>query len=84
MSLLQLETYDALRAANVPESEAREAAKVVADAEMRVITMAERLNGLDSKLTIIMWIMGIGFSVMLGGFAATSAALWQVFLRLPR
>jgi hypothetical protein len=84
MSLLQLETYDALRAANVPDHEAREAAKVAADADMRVITMAERLNGLDSKLTIIMWIMGIGFSVMLGGFAATSAALWQVFLRLPR
>ena len=84
MSLLNIELYDALRAANVPEVEAREAAKVAADANMRVITMAERLNGLDSKLTIIMWIMGIGFSVMLGGFAATSAALWQVFLRLPR
>jgi hypothetical protein len=84
MSLLNIETFDALRAANVPEAEAREAAKVTADAEMRVITMAERLNGLDAKLTIIMWIMGIGFSVMLGGFAATAAALWQVFLRLPR
>lgn len=84
MSLVNIELFDALRAANVPEAEAREAAKVMADADMRVITMAERLNGLDAKLTIIMWIMGIGFSVMLGGFAATSAALWQVFLRLPR
>jgi hypothetical protein len=84
MSLIQSETYDALLAAGTPEPQARDAAKVMADADMRVITMAERLNGLDSKLTIIMWIMGIGFSVMLGGFAATSAALWQVFLRLPR
>ena len=84
MSLLNVEMYDALKAAGTPDTEAREAARVAADADMRVITMAERLNGLDSKLTIIMWIMGIGFSVMLGGFAATSAALWQVFLRLPR
>lgn len=84
MSLLNVEMYDALKATGTPDAEAREAARVMADADMRVITMAERLNGLDSKLTIIMWIMGVGFSVMLGGFAATFAALWQVFLRLPR
>lgn len=77
MSLLNIEMFDALKAAGTPDAEAREAAKVAADTEMRVITMAERLNGLDSKLTIIMWIMGIGFSAML-------AAFWQVFLRLPR
>jgi hypothetical protein len=77
MSLLNVEMYDALLATGTPEPQARDAAKVMADADMRVITMAERLNGLDSKLTIIMWIMGIGFGAML-------AAFWQVFLRLPR
>lgn len=77
MSLLNVEMYDALLASGTPEPHAREAARVAADADMRVITMAERLNGLDSKLTIIMWIMGVGFSAML-------AAFWQVFLRLPR
>ena len=77
MSLLNIEMYDALKAAGTPDAEAREAAMVAADAELRVITMAERLNGIDSKLTIILWIMGIGFSAML-------AAFWQIFLRLPR
>jgi hypothetical protein len=77
MSLLNVEMYEALLAGGTPEPQARDAAKVMADADMRVITMAERLNGLDSKLTIIMWGMGIGF-------AAVLAALWQILLRLPR
>ena len=84
MSLLQVEMYDALLATGTPEPQAREAAKVAADVDTRMVTLAERLNGIDSKLTILLWIMGIGFSTMLGGFLATFAAFWQVFLRLPR
>lgn len=77
MSLLNIETYDALRAANVPETEARNAAKVTAEVETRMVTLAERLNGLDSKLNLVIGIMLVGFSGII-------AALWQIFLRLPR
>jgi hypothetical protein len=77
MALIQLETYDALQAAGTPEPQARAAAEAAADMELRHTVMAERLNGIDSKLTVILWIMGIGFSTML-------AAFWQIFLRLPR
>ena len=77
MSLLNVEMYDALKAAGTPEHEAREAAKVAADADMRVVTMAERLNGLDSKLNLVIGVMLVGFSGII-------AALWQIFLRLPR
>ena len=77
MALLQIETYDALQAAGTPEPQARAAAEAAADIEIRHTVMAERLNGIDSKLTIILWVTGIGFSAML-------AAFWQIFLRLPR
>jgi len=69
--------YDALKAAGTPEPEAREAAKVAADADTRLISMAERLNGIDSKLTLVIGVMLVGFGAML-------AAFWQIFLRLPR
>lgn len=77
MALLQFETYAALQAAGTPEPLARDAAVAAADIDVRHTVLAERLNGIDSKLTIIMWIMGIGFGAMLTAF-------WQVFLRLPR
>lgn len=77
MSVMQSELYFALRAANTPEPEARAAAEAAGDIDVRHTVLAERLNGIDSKLTIMLWVMGLGFSAML-------AAFWQVFLRLPR
>jgi hypothetical protein len=77
MSLMQIETYEAHKASGCPEAEARAAASAAADIDVRHSVMAERLNGIDSKLNVIL-------SVMLVGFAAIGAALWQIFLRLPR
>lgn len=77
MSLLNIEMYDALLASGTPEPQARDAARVMADADMRMVTMAERLNGLDSKLNVVIGVMLVGFSGII-------AALWQIFLRLPR
>ena len=77
MSLLQSETYTALLAAGAPEPEARQAAIAAADIDVRHTVMAERLNGIDSKLNLVI-------GIMLIGFGATFAALWQIFLRLPR
>ena len=77
MSLLQTETLDAFRAAGAPEAEARAAAIAAADIDVRHSIMAERLNGIDSKLNLMIGVMLVGFGAML-------AAFWQVFLRLPR
>jgi hypothetical protein len=77
MSLMQSETYAAFLAAGTPEPEARQAAIAAADIDVRHTVMAERLNGIDSKLNVML-------GVMLVGFGATFAALWQIFLRLPR
>lgn len=80
MSLMNLETYDALRAANVPETEARDAAKVTAEVETRMGTLAERLNGLDSKLP---WIGATTITLNVLTLSAILALAWQVLQRLP-
>ena len=77
MSLINLEHYDALKAAGTPEHEARTAAAAFADIDVRHTVMAERLNGIDSKLNLVIGVMLVGFSGII-------AALWQIFLRLPR
>lgn len=77
MSLFQSETYDALLAAGAPEADARAAAIAAADIDVRHSVMAERLNGIDSKLNLVIGVMLVGFSGII-------AALWQIFLRLPR
>lgn len=77
MALLQVETYDALKAAGTPEPAARAAAEVAANMDVRHSVMAERLNGIDAKLNVVIGVMLVGFGAML-------AAFWQVFLRLPR
>lgn len=77
MSLINLEHYDALKASGCPEAEARTAAAAFADIDVRHTVMAERLNGIDSKLNLVIGVMLVGFSGII-------AALWQIFLRLPR
>lgn len=77
MSLLQSEAYDAHKAAGCPEADARAAAIAAADIDVRHSVMAECLNGIDSKLTLVIGVMLVGFSGII-------AALWQIFLRLPR
>jgi hypothetical protein len=77
MSLFQYETYTAFLAAGTPEPEARQAAIAAADIDVRHTVMAERLNGIDSKLNVMLGVMLVGFGAMLAGF-------WQIFLRLPR
>lgn len=77
MALLQSETYTALLAAGTPEPEARQAAEAAADIDVRHTVMAERLNGIDSKLTVMLGVMLVGFGAML-------VAFWHILLRLPR
>lgn len=84
MSLLSVEHYDALLAAGTPEPEARAAAKVTAETETRVLTMTERLDGLRTHLTIIQWVLGIGFAAVVALNILQANWMWQVLQRLPR
>ena len=84
MSLLNVEMYDALLASGTPEPQARDAAKVMADADTRVLTITERLDGLRLHLTIIQWVLGIGFAAVVALNILQANWMWQVLQRLPR
>jgi hypothetical protein len=77
MSSINFELYQALQSAGTPEPEARQAAMEVATMGGILAVLAERVNGIDSKLNVVI-------GVMLVGFGGILAALWQIFLRLPR
>lgn len=83
MSLMNLETYDALKAANVPEPEARAAATVIATGETRMLTLTERLDSLRAHLTVIQWVIGIGFAALIAMSILQLNWMWQVLHRLP-
>ena len=84
MSLIQTEIYDALLATGTPEPEARAAAKVLAETDTRVLTITERLDGLRIHLTIIQWVLGIGFAAVVALNILQANWMWQVLQRLPR
>ena len=73
--LMLTDLYDALRAANKPEDKARAAASSVADFDRRI----ERI---ETKLTIMLSLLGVMLAVMLGGFYAVWAQLVAMSAKL--
>lgn len=73
--LMLTDLYDALRAANIPEDKSRAAASSVADFNSRI----ERI---ETKLTVMMSLLGVMLAVMLGGFYAVWAQLVVMSARL--
>jgi hypothetical protein len=81
MALMLGRLYDALRAANVPDDKARDAAEEVANYEgertrLR-LEMSERFR--ESDLRLLKWMVGFQMAVSLG----TLGPVWQILLRLP-
>jgi hypothetical protein len=64
MALMIAEVYDAFRAANVPEEQARKAAEAVAAYE-------PRFGALERTLRVLEWMVGFNL-------AMTAAILWRV------
>jgi hypothetical protein len=56
MPVMMEKLYDALRAANVPEPQARAAAVEAAEHEVR-------LGAIEAKLTVLMWGLGINLTL---------------------
>lgn len=73
--LMLTDLYDALRAANIPEDKARAAASSVADFDSRI-------QGIETKLTVMMSLLGVMLAVMLGGFYAVWAQLVAMSAKL--
>ena len=67
--------YDALRAANIPEDKARAAASAVADFDRRI-------ECIETKLTVMLSLLGVMLAVMLGGFYAVWAQLVAMSAKL--
>jgi hypothetical protein len=73
--LILADLYDALRAADVPDDKARAAAAAVADFDRRI----ERI---ETKLTLMLSLLGVMIAVMLGGFYAVWAQLVAMSAKL--
>jgi hypothetical protein len=73
--LMLTDLYDARRAANIPEDKARAAASSVADFDRRI----ERI---ETKLTVMLSLLGVMLAVMLGGFYAVWAQLVAMSAKL--
>jgi hypothetical protein len=73
--LMLTDLYDALRAANIPEDKARAAASSAADFDRRI----ERI---ETKLTLMLSLLGVMGAVMLGGFYAVWAQLGALSAKL--
>ena len=73
--LILADLYDALRAADVPDEKARAAATEVADFDRRI----ERI---ETKLTLMLSLLGVMVAVMLGGFYAVWAQLVAMSAKL--
>ena len=72
--LILADLYDALRAADVPDDKAR-AATAVADFDRRI----ERI---ETKLSLMLSLLGVMIAVMLGGFYAVWAQLVAMSAKL--
>ena len=77
MTTMIAEVYDALKDAGASEDKARKAAEAVAQYDTR-------LAGVEAKVTLLMWVVGLHVAVSLTGFGLVLSLLWQVLQRLPK
>ena len=80
MALMVTEVYDALRAANVPDEKARQAAAALAGYE-------PRLGRIEQRVAVLTWMVAtnIGLSItMLAALGGIYLRLFDIAARLPR
>jgi hypothetical protein len=76
MAIMLEKLYDAPRAADVPDDIARAAAIEGADYD-------NRLAGVEARLTMLTWIVGIHLAVTLAGFGSMLGQLLSISAKLP-
>lgn len=83
MALMMSGLYDALLDAGASEDKARKAAEEAAAYETRLSSIDAKLDRLDSRMTLLQWVAGIGCSVMLALLLVNLNWSWQLLQRLP-
>ena len=63
MPVMMEKLYDALRAANVPDAQARAAAVEAAEHEVRLGAIEAKLTALESRVSMLTWVMGINLTL---------------------
>ena len=58
-------TYDALKAAGVPDNKAREAVEEIAGYENRPVGIEPLLTGIEAKVSMLQWMLGLNLAVSL-------------------
>jgi hypothetical protein len=83
MALMLGQSYEALRAGNVPDDKARAAAEEVANYEGELTKLRTELGGrmarMEGSLRLGQWMVGFVGAVVLG----VLGLVWQILLRLP-
>ena len=79
MALMVGQLYEALRAGNVPDDEARAAAEEVANYKGELGKLRIEVGEVRSDLRLVKWMVGFLIAGVLGVFALQ----WQILLRLP-
>jgi len=63
MPVMMEKLYDVLRAAQVPDEQAREAAVEAAEQENRFAAVATRLAEVEVRITRLTWVVGINVAL---------------------
>ena len=71
VSYLNADLYDALRSAGADEAMARKASESVRAPDQ----LSERIDGLDKRLGILMWMVGLNIGCTIGLYALLFRAL---------
>jgi hypothetical protein len=79
MALMLGRLYDALRAANVPDDKARDAAEEVANYEGELTRLRLEVGEVKADVRLLKWMACFLIAVVLGVFALQG----QILLRLP-
>jgi hypothetical protein len=63
MSVMMEKLYDALRAAHVPDEQARAAAVEAAQHETRFSDIESRLAGVEARMTMLTWVVTVNIGL---------------------
>jgi hypothetical protein len=63
LTKIDADIYEALMAAGTPEEKTRVAAKSVAEFDVRLVAVGTRIDRLNARLDIIIWILGANLAL---------------------
>jgi hypothetical protein len=83
MALMLSNLYTALLDAGASEDNARKAAEEAAAYETRLTSIDAKLDRVQTHLSVLQWVAGVGLSLMLALALVNLNWTWQIMQRLP-